>query len=72
MKGADAILIEFDESEDTAEQPAKWWELLDNTEVFVRFHYDEIMEHGSDELKNAAQIVLGGQPPAIYKKEDAS
>lgn len=73
MKGADNLpVFEMDESEGTEEQPAKWWELLDNTETFIRFHYSEIMEHGSDELKNAAQIVLGGNPPSIYKKEDVS
>lgn len=62
-------MIELDESEETVDNPAKWWELLDNTETFIRFHYAEIMEHGSDELKNAVQIVLGGEPPGIYKKE---
>jgi hypothetical protein len=62
-------MIEMDESEETADNPAKWWELLDNTETFIRFHYADIMEHGSDELKNAAQIVLGENPPARYKKE---
>lgn len=64
--------IEMDDSEHTADQPAKWWELLDDSASFLRFHYDEIMQHGSDELKHAAEIILGGHPPAIYKKEDAS
>ncbi|OCT12648.1 hypothetical protein A8709_33090 [Paenibacillus pectinilyticus] len=62
-------MFEMDDSEHTAEQPAKWWELLDSTSSFLRFHYDEIMEHGSDELKQAVEIVLGGHPPAAYKKE---
>lgn len=64
--------IEMDESEHTSDNPVKWWELLDNTETFVRFHYSEILDHGSDELKNAAQIMLSGSPPSIYKKESAS
>lgn len=48
----------------------EWWELLDDTAAFVRFHYDEIMEHGSEELKNAANIVLGGNLPSVYTKEE--
>jgi hypothetical protein len=64
--------IEMDDSEHTADQPAKWWELLDDSAAYVRFHYSEIMEHGSDELKHAAEIILGGHAPAIYKKEDVS
>lgn len=62
-------MIEMDDSEHTADQPAKWWELLDGASTFLRFHYDEIMRDGSDELKQAAEIVLGGHPPAAYKKE---
>ena len=62
----------MDESEETGTKQAKWWELLENTETFVRFHYDEIMQYGSDELKNAVNIVLGGQPPALYKKEESA
>ena len=62
-------MFEMEESEGTEEQPVKWWELLENTEGFVRFHYDEIMQHGSDELKNAVNIVLGSNPPSIYNKE---
>lgn len=65
-------MIEMDESEETDENSAKWWELLDNTKTFIRFHYEDIMQHGSDELKNAVNIVLGGSPPAVYNKEDAS
>ncbi|UKS25015.1 hypothetical protein LOZ80_25905 [Paenibacillus sp. HWE-109] len=65
-------MIEMDESEHTADQPTKWWELLDNTKGFVKFHYNDIMQHGSDELKNAVNIVLGGQPPSKYKKGESA
>lgn len=64
--------FEMDESEGTLDKPAKWWDALEDTSAFVRFHYDEIMEHGSDELKNAAEIILNGQPPAAYTKEESA
>ena len=65
--------FEMDESEHTAKQPVKWWELLDDTHAFVRFHYDEIMQEGSDELKRAAEIILGGyRPRGIPIKESES
>lgn len=35
------------------------------------YDYDEIMQHGSDELKDVVRIVTGGSPPAIYKEETA-
>ncbi|MDR6555422.1 hypothetical protein [Paenibacillus qinlingensis] len=62
-------MIEMDESEGNLDKPVKWWELLDNTETFIRFHYSDIMEHGSDELKNAVEIILGGHKPGVYTKE---
>jgi hypothetical protein len=61
-------LIEMDETEN-GDKTAKWWELLDDSASFIRFHYDEIMEQGSDELRNAANIILGGHPTAVHKKE---
>jgi hypothetical protein len=45
---------------------------LEDTSAFIRFHYDEIMEHGSDELKRAAEIVLGGYKPGGIKIEGES
>jgi hypothetical protein len=56
-------MFEMDESEHTAKEPAKWWELLDDASAYVRFHYEEIQQHGSDELKRAVEIVLGGHRP---------
>ena len=49
----------------------EWYELLDDTAAFLRFHYEEIQEHGSDELKKAAEIVLNGHPPEIHHKKEA-
>lgn len=65
-------MIEMDETEHTADQPARWWELLDDSASFLRFHYDEIMQSGSDELKHAAEIILGGHAPAVYNKKGES
>lgn len=64
--------FEMDESEESADQPVKWWELLENTETFVRFHYEEIQQHGSDELKRAVEIVLGGHKPGIPIKGESA
>lgn len=50
------------------EKPLEWWELLDDTAAYIRFNYEEIMKYGSEELKNAANIVLGGHLPAIHTK----
>lgn len=65
-------MFEMDESEGTEEHPVKWFELLDNTEVFVRFHYADIMQHGSDELKNAVNIILNGHLPSVHTKEETA
>jgi hypothetical protein len=62
-------LIEFDESEHTSDQPAKWWELLDDSAAYVRFHYEDIQQHGSDELKRAVEIVLSSDPPGGKHKK---
>ncbi|OAS19239.1 hypothetical protein [Paenibacillus oryzisoli] len=62
-------MFEMDEGEGNSDNPVKWWECLDNTAAWVRFNYAEIMANGSDELKNAASIVLGGYAPGAIKKE---
>lgn len=36
------------------------------------YEYDDIMEHGSDELKDLVRIITGGTPPAIYKKGESA
>lgn len=56
-------MFDLDESEHTAKEPPRWWELLENTHGFIQFNYDEIMATGSEELKRAAAIVLGGYAP---------
>lgn len=65
-------MIKMDEPEHTGDKPVKWWDLLDETSSFLRFHYTEITEHGSDELKRAAEIVLGGHPPGRIKKGESA
>lgn len=42
---------------------------LHGSEVAHSFNYDAIMDHGSNELKEAVFIVTGGEPPSIYPKE---
>lgn len=64
-------MFEMDESEHTAKDPPKWWELLDDSHAFINFHYEDIQQHGSDELKRAAEIVLGGHRPGRPKEESA-
>lgn len=64
--------FEMDESEESGEQSVEWWQLLDDAAGFVRYCYSDIMQNGSDELKNAVSIIIGGQPPAIYKKGESA
>lgn len=65
-------MIEMDDSEHSSDKPTEWWRLLDDSQSFIRFHYEDIMMHGSDELKRAVEIVLGGHPPAAYNKKGES
>ena len=36
------------------------------------YDYDEIMEHGSEELKDVVRNITDGSPPGIYKKEESA
>lgn len=65
-------MIEMDESEHTAAEPVKWWELMEGVETFIRFNYDDILQLGSDELKRAVEIVLGGHVPGKSMKEESA
>lgn len=53
--------IEDDEPNEPPDTP--WWELLDETAQAVAYNYDEIQRTGSDELKEAVAIILGGYAP---------
>lgn len=64
--------FEMDESEESGEHSVEWWQLLDDAAGFARYFYSDIMQTGSDELKNAVNIILGVHPPAIYNKKGES
>lgn len=62
--------FEMDESEHTAEPGQR--DPYGDTVDFVRYNYADIMQRGSDELKNAVNIVLGGRPPGVYRKGETA
>lgn len=64
--------ITMDESEQDAKDPPKWWELLDDASAFLKFNYDEIQQNGSEELKHAVEIVLGGHRPGRKIKGESA
>lgn len=62
--------FEMDESEYSDDPQRK--EPFDDTVKFVSYNYADIMQRGSEELKNVVNIILGGQVPAIYAKKGES
>jgi hypothetical protein len=63
-------MFEMDESEYSDDPQRK--DPFNDTVKFVSYNYADIMQRGSDELKNVVNIILGGEPPAVYKKGESA